>query len=159
MGPSSGSRRNASSAPASAASNWPASTAFRARSYASRPAPGVIQGDEGPSRLKGAPANRYGVHRVEPRMMDDRAFDDAEFLGLGRRSKRDPYRLGLFASHFDPGERARAVLPIAGGTLIATDRRLLHLTTHLEVDGAWNVREVTGDSVAEEVSLRRNLDV
>ena len=92
-------------------------------------------------------------------MMDDRAFDDAEFLGLGRRSKRDPYRLGLFARHFDPGERARAVLPIAGGTLIATDRRLLHLTTHLEVDGAWNVREFTGYVVAKEIPLERILDV
>jgi hypothetical protein len=92
-------------------------------------------------------------------MADESAFDDAEFLGLSRNSKRDPYRLGLFARHFEPGERARALLPIAGGTLVVTDRRLLHFTTHLEVDGAWNVREFTGYVVSREVPVEEILQV
>ncbi len=86
-------------------------------------------------------------------MRDASAFDEAEFLGLARRAKRDPHRLGLFARHLDPDEVPRAALPVAGGTLLVTDRRLLHLTTHLEVDGAWNVREFTGYAVADEVPL------
>src|SRR2546422_2842664 len=91
--------------------------------------------------------------RIATRMPDETAFDAAEFLGAARRSKRDPYRLGLFARHFEVGEEARGVLPVSGGTLVVTDRRLLHFTTHLEVDGAWNVREFTGYAVSREIPL------
>jgi len=90
---------------------------------------------------------------IAPAVDDETAFKEAEFLGLARRSKRDPYRLALFARHFESGEQARAVLPIVGGTLVVTDRRLLHFTTHLEVDGAWNVREFTGYTIAHEAPL------
>src|SRR5207247_10389079 len=83
-------------------------------------------------------------------MADADAFDDAEFLGLSRSSKRDPYRLGLLARHFEIGERATAQLPNAGRTLVITDRRLLVFTTHLEADGAWNVREIHDEAVASE---------
>ena len=86
-------------------------------------------------------------------MADETAFDDALFLGPARTAKRDPYRLGLFARHFEPGERAKALLPIAGGTLVVTDRRLLHFIAHLEVDGAWNVREFQGYVVSREIPL------
>src|SRR3990170_2412484 len=86
-------------------------------------------------------------------MRDASAFDAAEFLGLARRARRDPYRLGLFARHLEPDEAPRAVLPVAGGTLVITDRRLLRLTSHLEVDGAWNVREFAGYTVVDEVPL------
>ena len=92
-------------------------------------------------------------------MADESAFDRAEFLGLARRSKRDPYRLGLFARHFELGEQATAVLPVAGGTLVATDRRLVLFTTHLEVDGAWNVREFSGYVVSREIPLDRIVEV
>jgi len=92
-------------------------------------------------------------------MADADAFDDAEFLGLSRSSKRDPYRLGLLARHFEMGERATAQLPIAGGTLVITDRRLLVFTTHLEVDGAWNVREFHGYVVSKEIPLEEIQDV
>ncbi len=92
-------------------------------------------------------------------MADAAAFEGSEFLGLARSSRRDPYRLGLFARHFEPGERARALLPIAGGTLVVTDRRLLHFTTHLDVDGAWNVREFTGYVVSREVPVEEILEV
>ncbi len=86
-------------------------------------------------------------------MPDETAFDTAEFLGLARSSKRDPYRLGLFARRFEPDERAAAVLPVAGGTPVITDRRLILFTAHLKVDGAWNVREFTGYAIAKEIPL------
>jgi hypothetical protein len=92
-------------------------------------------------------------------MADADAFDDAEFLGLSRTSKRDPYRLGLLARHFEIGERATAQIPIAGGTLVVTDRRLLVFTTHLEVDGPWNVREFQGYVVSKEIPLEDVQDV
>lgn len=80
-------------------------------------------------------------------MADAAAFDDAAFLGLSRRSKRDPYRLALLAQHLEPGERARALLAVQGGTLVVTDRRLLEFRAHLEVHGAWNVKEFQGYEV------------
>ena len=90
---------------------------------------------------------------------DETAFESAEFLGLARSSRRDPYRLGLFARHFEPGETADALLPISGGTLVVTDRRLLCFTSHLEVDGAWNVREFTGYVVSKEIPLQEIREV
>ncbi len=91
-------------------------------------------------------------------MRDASAFDRAEFLGLARRGRRDPHRLELFARHLEPDEEAEAVLPVTGGTLVITDRRLLYLTSHLEVDGAWNVREFQGYVVSREVLLKAVAD-
>lgn len=85
-------------------------------------------------------------------MREADAFDGAAFLGLSRHAKRDPYRLGLLARHFEPTERARILLAIQGGTLVVTDRRLLEFRAHLEVHGAWNVREFQG------YEIRRSLD-
>lgn len=86
-------------------------------------------------------------------METEAAFDGAAFLGLARTAKRDPHRLALFARHFEPGERVGAVVPVPGGTLIVTDRRLLELRPHLEVDGAWNVREFQGYVIVREVQI------
>ncbi len=80
-------------------------------------------------------------------MRDAAAFDDAVFLGLARRSQRDPYRLGLFAKHLDPEERPSVLLAVRGGTLVVTDRRILEFRAHLEVHGAWNVKEFQGYEV------------
>lgn len=77
-------------------------------------------------------------------MRDADAFDDAEFLGLARNSKRDPYRLGLFSKHLGADERPVVLLAVRGGTLVVTDRRLLEFRAHLEVHGAWNVKEFQG---------------
>ena len=77
-------------------------------------------------------------------MGDADAFEGAAFLGLSRQSKRDPYRLDLFARHFEAGERALALLAVHGGTLVVTDRRLIEFRAHLEVRGAWNVKEFQG---------------
>lgn len=83
-------------------------------------------------------------------MSDAAAFDGAAFLGLSRRAKRDPYRLGLLAEHLEAGEPARVLMAVQGGTLVVTDRRILELRAHLEVHGAWNVKEFQGYEVRRE---------
>ncbi len=82
---------------------------------------------------------------------DASAFDGAVYLGLSRRAKRDPYRLGLFARHLDPDETALILLAVHGGTLVVTERRLLEFRAHLEVHGAWNVKEFQGYEVRRQV--------
>jgi hypothetical protein len=85
-------------------------------------------------------------------MRDADAFEETLFLG--RPSKRDPYRLSLFAQHLEPDERPRVVLPIQGGTLLVTDRRLLELRAHLEVHGAWNVKQFQGYAIHRAIERR-----
>jgi len=80
-------------------------------------------------------------------MRDADAFDSTAFLGLARSAKRDPYRLSLFGQHLESDERPVIVLPVQGGTLLVTDQRLLELRAHLEVHGAWNVKEFQGYTV------------
>jgi len=75
---------------------------------------------------------------------DERAFEGTAFLGLARSSKKDPYRLGLFAQHLERGERPTVFLPIQGGTLLVTDRRILQFRPHLDIAGPWNVRRFLG---------------
>jgi len=77
-------------------------------------------------------------------MQDADAFDGVVFLGTARTAKRDPYRLSLFGAHLESDERPLVILPVLGGTLLVTDRRLLELQAHLEVHGAWNVKEFQG---------------
>ena len=77
-------------------------------------------------------------------MRDVEAFEGTAFVGLARSAKRDPYRLSLFAQHLAPDERPLILLPIQGGTLLVTDGRLLEFRAHLEVHGAWNVKEFQG---------------
>jgi hypothetical protein len=77
-------------------------------------------------------------------MRDAEAFEETAFVGLGRPTKRDPYRLSLFAQHLAPDERPLILLPIQGGTFLVTDGRLLEFRAHLEVHGAWNVKQFQG---------------
>lgn len=86
-------------------------------------------------------------------METEEAFAEALILPEARGGRRDPHRLSLLARHLDPGERGRAIVSIPGGTLVATDRRVLELRPHLEVDGAWNVREFAGYVVSRAVEL------
>src|SRR2546426_12750015 len=79
------------------------------------------------------------------------ASDDVAFLGMARSAKRDPYRLSLFGAHLDSGERPLILLPVQGGTLLVTDRRLLDFRAHLEVHGAWNVKEFQGYMVQRSI--------
>src|SRR5207302_1987307 len=44
-------------------------------------------------------------------------------------------------------------LPLQGGTLLVTDRRLLELRAHLEVHGAWNVKEFQGYMIQRSLDL------
>jgi hypothetical protein len=80
-------------------------------------------------------------------MRDASAFEGTAFLGLARDAKRDPYRLGLFATHLEPAEVPLAFLPVQGGSLLVTDRRVLEMRAHLDVHGAWNVKEFLGYEV------------
>jgi len=92
-------------------------------------------------------------------MADEAAFDGVAFLGMARSAKRDPYRLGLFARHLEPGERPLCLLPVRGGTLLATDRRLLELRAHFDVHGAWNVQEFLGYEVHRAIPRESIRDV
>jgi hypothetical protein len=92
-------------------------------------------------------------------MREADAFVDTAFIGLARSTKRDPYRLSLFAHHLEPDERPLIVLPVQGGTLIVTDDRLLELRAHLEVHGAWNVKQFQGYAVHQTIERRIVRDV
>ena|SRR5437016_332247 len=85
-------------------------------------------------------------------MREADAFEKTLFLG--RPSKRDSYRLSLFGQHLDPEEWPLVILPIHGGTLVVTDRRLLEMRAHLEVHGAWNVKEFQGYAIHRAVERR-----
>src|SRR5437870_13102193 len=91
---------------------------------------------------------------IGPHMRDADAFDSTAFLGLARSGKRDPYRLSLFGEHLEEDERPLAFLPIHGGTLLVTDRPLLELRAHLEVHGAWNVKQFQGHALHQADSRR-----
>ena len=84
-------------------------------------------------------------------MQDAEAFNEVVFLGTARTAKRDPYRLSLFGAHLDSGERPLVLLPVQGGTLLVTDRRILEFRAHLEVHGAWNVKEFQGYMVQRSI--------
>jgi len=111
--------------------------------------------------IKGAVALRLPpVRRDEPSSPDSRsaaemedadAFDGVAFLGMARSAKRDPYRLSLFGAHLDSGERPLVLLPVQGGTLLVTDLRILEFRAHLEVHGAWNVKEFQGYMVQRSI--------
>ena len=94
------------------------------------------------------------------RMQDADAFDGVLFLGTARTAKRDPYRLSLFGAHLESDERPLVILPVQGGTLLVTDRRLMELRAHLEVHGAWNVKEFQGYMVQRSTEREsvRNID-
>lgn len=92
-------------------------------------------------------------------MRDADAFDEVAFLGTARNAKRDPYRLSLFGAHIDSSERPLVLLPVQGGTLLVTDRRLLEFRAHLEVHGAWNVKEFQGYMVQRSIDRTAVRDV
>jgi len=92
-------------------------------------------------------------------MQDADAFDDVAFLGTARTAKRDPYRLSLFGAHLESDERPLVILPVQGGTLLVTDRRLLELRAHLEVHGAWNVKEFQGYMIQRSLDLGSVRDI
>ena len=92
-------------------------------------------------------------------MVGPEAFDNVQLLGAARRSRRDPYRFELFGQHLDPGENPVALVEIQGGTLLVTDRRVIQFQPHLDVHGAWNVKEFLGYSVRRAWSRDGIVDV
>lgn len=80
-------------------------------------------------------------------MRGPEAFERTEFLGTARRADRDEQRLAMIGAHLERDETPLAVLPLAGSTLVLSDRRLMELGIHLEVHGAWNVRRMSGFSI------------
>jgi hypothetical protein len=116
---------------------------------------------QGGGSLKGARFPRSFI-RSKPfaaALREADAFDETAFIGLARLAKRDPYRLSLFAHHLEPDERPLVVLPIQGGTLVVTDARLLELRAHLEVHGAWNVKQFQGYAVQRAIERQSVRDV
>ncbi len=87
------------------------------------------------------------------------AFDATAFLGLARAARHDPYRLSLFGQHLSPDEIPLVLLPVRGGTLIVTDQRVLEFRAHLEVHGAWNVKEFQGFVVERAIDRSTLRDV
>lgn len=117
---------------------------------------------QGRGSLKGARSAAGTFIRpavIRDRMRDAEAFEGIAFVGLARAAKRDPYRLSLFAQHLEPDERPLILLPIQGGTLLVTDGRLLEFRAHLEVHGAWNVKEFQGYVVHRAIDRRIVRDV
>ena len=108
---------------------------------------------------KGGPRTFIFPRSIDGPMRDADAFDRTEFLGMARSSRRDPYRLSLFAQHLGDDERPLVLLPIHGGTLLVTDLRLLELRAHLEVHGAWNVKEFQGYAIQRAVDRKAVRDV
>ena len=92
-------------------------------------------------------------------MRDAEAFQETAFVGLARSAKRDPYRLSLFAQHLMADERPLVLLPIQGGTLLVTDARLMEMRAHLEVHGAWNVKQFQGYVVHHATERRAVRDI
>ena len=92
-------------------------------------------------------------------MRDADAFERTAMLGLGRGAKRDPYRLSLFGQHLGDEEWPLVLLAIQGGTLLVTDRRILEFRAHLEVHGAWNVKEFQGYVIQREMERKSVSDV
>src|SRR5437867_13180134 len=94
------------------------------------------------------------LESIGGRMQDAEAFDGVVFLGTAKNAKRDPYRLSLFGAHLEADERPLVILPVQGGTLLVTDRRLLELRAHLEIHGAWSVKQFQGYAVHQAIERR-----
>src|SRR5438128_12278462 len=78
---------------------------------------------------------------------------------MARSAKLDLYRFSLFRAHLDSGERPLVLLPVQRGTLLVTDHRVLEFRAHLEVHGAWNVKEFQGYTIQREMERKSVHDV
>ncbi|MCJ2520780.1 MAG: hypothetical protein LN412_07555 [Candidatus Thermoplasmatota archaeon] len=84
-------------------------------------------------------------------------FSDTLFLGAGRGMRKDENRLWMIAEHLQEGERALAFLSLKTSNLLLTERRLLELKPHLDIEGMWNVLSFKGYDTRREVYLREVL--
>ncbi len=81
-------------------------------------------------------------------------FSETLFLGAGKGMRQDEDRLWMIAEHLQEYEKALAFLSLKTSNLLLTERRLLELKPHLDVQGMWNVLSFKGYDVREEVYLR-----
>ncbi len=84
-------------------------------------------------------------------------FTDTVFLGAGKGMRRDEDRLWMIAEHLQEDERALAFLSLKTSNLLLTEKRLLELRPHLDIQGMWNVLSFRGYDARREVYLRELL--
>lgn len=81
-------------------------------------------------------------------------FARTRFLGGPKDAEQEESRLWMIADHLQEDEEAVAFLALTAGNLLLTNRRLLELQPHLDIQGFWNVLRFEGYQVAREVYLR-----
>jgi hypothetical protein len=84
-------------------------------------------------------------------------FSSTLFLGMTGDAARDEERLWMIAEHMQDDEHALAFLSLKQGNLLLTQKRLLELKPHLDMEGFWNVISFKGYSVKTQVYLREVL--
>ncbi len=84
-------------------------------------------------------------------------FSDTLFLGAGKSLGTDEDRLWMIAEHLQGDETALAFLSLKTSNLLLTEKRLLELKPHLDIEGFWNVLSFKGYRVKKEVYLREVL--
>jgi hypothetical protein len=84
-------------------------------------------------------------------------FSDTLFLGAGRGTKGDEERLWMIAEHMQEDETALAFLSLKKSNLLLTQKRLLELKPHLDIEGFWNVISFKGYAVERAIYLREVL--
>lgn len=84
-------------------------------------------------------------------------FSETVFLGMPSDAREDEERLWMIAEHLHEDEKAIAFLSLARGNLLLTQKRLLELRPHLDIEGFWNVISFKGYSVEMQIYLREIL--
>ncbi len=87
----------------------------------------------------------------------EQMFSGTLFLGAGRGLSTDETRLWMIAEHLQWDETAVAVLSLKTSNLLLTERRLVELKPHLDIEGFWNVLSFKGYRIKVEVYLREVL--
>lgn len=79
-------------------------------------------------------------------------FSQTLFLGGGARQDED--RLWMIAEHLQEDETAVAFASTKKGHVLLTEKRIVELQPHLDVQGFWNVLSFKGYAPQREVYLR-----
>ncbi len=81
-------------------------------------------------------------------------FSQTLFLGTGRETPQDEDRLWMIAEHLREDETALAFVSTKRSNLLLTEKRLLELRPHLDIQGFWNVLSFKGYAPRREIYLR-----
>lgn len=84
-------------------------------------------------------------------------FSETLFLGAGKGVQTDVDRLWMIAEHLHGDETALAFVSLKTSNLLLTEKRLVELKPHLDIEGFWNVLSFKGYRVKREVYLREIL--